>query len=397
MNYIIYLIKSSLEDFRRNKVRTFLTSLGILIGVLSVVLMMAFGYGLKDYINKQFETLGKNLIMILPGSGFSSGGGQGLIGGAQFDEKDVLKIERIKDVKAVAPVFVKVIQAEANGKTERGNLMGTTANSFDIIMNSKLEEGVFFTDADVAKKKKAVVVGAQIAEKLFGGAKNAVGKTLRIQNQRFLIIGVLKKIGSIGADDDLNMFAPYTALLSQNPNKTFFAIYLKTANDEVVPQVKEDIKKTLLRRYKADDFSVTEQAELLSTINMIIGVLNIALIAIGSIALIVGGIGIMNIMYATVTERTKEIGIRRAIGATKKDILFQFLSGAVMVSFIGGLFALILATVIVFLVQSIFPAVINAFSIIIAFGISSLVGIFFGVFPAKKAADLSPIDAIRFE
>lgn len=156
-------------------------------------------------------------------------------------------------------------------------------------------------------------------------------------------------------------------------------------------------KYFLLERYKADDFSVTEQAELLSMINMIIGVLNTALIAIGSVSLIVGGIGIMNIMYATVTERTKEIGIRRAIGATKKDILFQFLTGAVMVSFLGGLLALIIATIIVILIQPIFPAVINTFSVVVAFGISSLIGIFFGVFPAKKAADLSPIEAIRFE
>ena len=207
----------------------------------------------------------------------------------------------------------------------------------------------------------------------------------------------MKKIGSIGSSDDSNSYAPYTALLSLNPNKTFFGIYLKTTNDQVVPQAKAEIKTVLLRRYKADDFSVTEQSELLSMINTIIGVLNIALIAIGSISLLVGGIGIMNIMYATVTERTKEVGIRRAIGATKKDILFQFLSEAAIVSVLGGLLALLLAVGIVALVQPVFPAVVNAVSVIVAFGISSFIGIFFGVFPAKKAADLSPIDAIRFE
>jgi putative ABC transport system permease protein len=396
MNYIFYLIGSSLADLKRNKVRTFLTSLGILIGVLSVVLMMAFGFGLKDYINKQFDTLGKNLIMILPGSGFGAQGGAGLIGGVQFDEKDLSKIEKVKNVAQVAPIFMKTIKTEANGKIERGNLMGTTPNTFEII-NQETQLGKFFTGSDLTKKKKVVVIGAQIADKLFGGPNNALNKTIRIQNQRFLVIGIMKKIGSLGADDDLNIYAPYTALYSQNPNKTFFALYLTAKNDQVVSQVKSDTKEALLRRYKADDFSVTEQSELLETINMIIGVLNIALIAIGSISLIVGGIGIMNIMYATVTERTKEIGVRRAVGATKKDILYQFLSESAIVSFFGGLLALILAIIIVSLIQPVFPAVINLTSVLTSFGISSFVGIFFGVFPAKKAADLSPIEAMRYE
>jgi putative ABC transport system permease protein len=397
MKYFWYLIKSSLEDLKRNKIRTFLTSLGILIGVLSVVLMMAFGFGLKNYINEQFETLGKNMIMILPGTGFSgSSGGAGLIGGIQFDEKDVAKIKRVKGVTEVAPMTMKSVKAEAGGKAEPASLIGSTANAFSI-MSQETQVGKVFTETDVLKNKKVVVVGDQIAVKLFGSPASSLGKSIRIQNQRYVIIGVIKKIGSIGASDDSNILVPHTALLSLNPSKTFFGIYLKTTDDKIVTQVKNDIKTVLLRRYKADDFSVTEQSELLNTINTIIGVLNIALIAIGSISLLVGGIGIMNIMYATVTERTKEVGIRRAIGATKKDILFQFLSEAAIVSIFGGLFALALAYLIVVLIQPFFPAVINAVSVLTAFGISSFIGIFFGVFPAKKAADLSPIEAMRYE
>jgi putative ABC transport system permease protein len=395
MNYLIYLIKTSLEDFKRNKVRTFLTSLGILIGVLSVVLMMAFGFGLKDYINKEFETLGKNLIIVLPGTGFS-GGGQGLIGGVQFDEKDLAKLKRVRNVVAIGPAFAKAVKIEANGKTEPSNLRGTTP-SISKLLNLDFDKGVMFTEADFSKKKKVVVIGGETASKLFVTAGNAIGKTVRIQNQRFVVIGVLKKQGSIGAETDTISLVPYTSITSLNPNKTFFAIYLKSSNDQTISQVKADVKTILLRRYKADDFSVTEQSELLGTINSIFGVLNTALIAIGSISLVVGGIGIMNIMYATVTERTKEVGIRRAIGATKRDILLQFMSGAVMVSVLGGLLALIIASIIIFLIQPFFPAVLNIFSVAVSFGISSFIGIFFGVFPAKKAADLSPIEAIRFE
>jgi putative ABC transport system permease protein len=219
MKYLNYLLKSSFEDLRRNKVRTFLTSLGILIGVLSVVLMMAFGFGLKDYINKQFDVLGKNLIMILPGSGFTGGnGGQGLIGGIQFDEKDLAKIRRIKDVKMAAPVTMKGVKVQAGGKTETSSLLGTTANMFQI-MNQEAQVGRIFTETDVQKKKKVIVVGSQIAEKLYGSSSNSIGKVVRIQNQRFTIIGVMKKIGSIGSSDDSNSYAPYTALLSLNPNK----------------------------------------------------------------------------------------------------------------------------------------------------------------------------------
>jgi putative ABC transport system permease protein len=395
MKYISYLFKSSLEDLRRNKVRTFLTSLGILIGVLSVVLMMAFGFGLKDYINNQFETLGKNLIVVLPGTGFS-GGGQGIIGGVQFDEKDVAKLKRIRNVSDIAPGFAKSVKIEANGKTEPANLRGSTT-AIAKLLNLDFDKGHMFTDGDFTKKNKVVVIGGNIAEKLFITGPNAIGKSVRIQNQRFTVIGVIKKQGSIGSEVDTIALAPYSALISLNPNKTFFAIYLKTTSDQTVSEVKAEVKKVLLRRYKADDFSVTEQSELLGTINSIFGVLNTALIAIGSISLLVGGIGIMNIMYATVTERTKEIGIRRAIGATKRDILLQFLAESAIVSFLGGLLALLLASIIVFLVQSIFPAVINAVSVIVAFGISSLIGIFFGVFPAKKAADLSPVEAMRYE
>lgn len=394
MKYLFFLLKTSFEDLRRNKVRTFLTSLGILIGVMSVVLLMAFGFGLKGFIEKEFESLGKNLVMILPGSGFA-GGGQGLIGGAQFDERDVLRISRIRGVNTIAPVFTKSVKVEVSGKSERASLLATNTEMF-IAGALNIVDGKAFTNIDLKKRSKKVVIGALIAEKLFETNNNALGKTIRIQNQRFLVIGILKKKGGIASEDDRNIIIPYTASYSFNPDKKFFGIYAKV-DDENIASVKAEIKNTLLKRYKEDDFTVTEQAELLGTINSIIGILNGVLIAIGSISLLVGGIGIMNIMYATVTERTKEIGIRRAIGATRKDVLYQFISEAVILSLFGGLVGLTISSVIVMLIQPIFPATINLLSVIAALGVSSLIGIFFGVFPASRASKLSPIDAIRYE
>lgn len=394
MKNFIFLLKTSFDDLKRNKVRTFLTSLGILIGVLSVVLLMAFGLGLKGFIEKEFESLGKNLVMILPGSGFS-GGGQGLIGGAQFDEKDVSKLSRIKGVNTIAPVFTKSVKVEGFGKSEKAGLIATNTEMFEAGALT-IVDGEKFNNTDLKKRSKKVVIGSQIAEKLFESNNNALGKTVRIQNQRFLVIGVLKKKGGIASEDDKNIIIPYTASYSFNPGKKFFGIYAKV-DDKNIASVKSEIKSTLLKRYKEDDFTVTEQAELLGTISSIIGILNGVLIAIGSISLLVGGIGIMNIMYATVTERTKEIGIRRAIGATKKDILYQFLSEALILSLFGGLIGLLIAFIIVTLIQPIFPAVINIFSVSAALGVSSFIGIFFGVFPANRAAKLSPIDAIRYE
>lgn len=191
---------------------------------------------------------------------------------------------------------------------------------------------------------------------------------------------------------------PYkTTFGSLNPNKSFFTIYLGVNSEENIELVKEKAEKILLKRYEEDDFSVTEQSEILSTVNQIFSIVNGVLIAIGSISLLVGGIGIMNIMYATVTERTKEIGIRRAIGATKSEILQQFLAESVVLSVLGGAMGLLLATLIVVIVRNFFPVAINVLAVVITFSVSSAIGIFFGVFPARRAANLSPIEAIRYE
>lgn len=400
MQYYKELIKAGVADFKRNKIRTFLTSLGITVGVFSVVILIALGLGLKNYIQGQFQSMGANLIMILPGSGFTgegggSFGGQGTVGGVSFDEKDVGNLKRIDGIDYVVPIFMRssVIETDNNKKT--GSIMAISEDGFKL-MNVEEENGKLFEKSDVSGSSKVAVLGNTIAIDLFGNAEKSVGETIRFENQRFKVIGVAKKKGDRQADTAI--FIPYrTAYSSINPDKKFWAIYLGVKSDDQITEVKKRAEEVLIKRYDAEGFAVTEQAELLSSINQIFGIINTVLIAIGSISLFVGGIGIMNIMYSTVTERTKEIGIRRAIGATEKDILMQFLSESIVLSLFGGIAGLLLAIIVVLIMRFFFPASINAVAVVVAIVVSSAIGIFFGIFPARRAAKLSPIDAIRYE
>lgn len=400
-NSLVDEIKSAISDFKRNKVRTLLTSLGIMIGVLSVVLLIALGLGLKNYLKQQFDSLGANLIIVLPGNvfndegGIGGGFGPGFAGGAKFDEKDYQSLLRIPEVDYASPNFLKSSTIEANGIKKVGYVEGVGEQAFKLL-NLELAAGETFTKADVSGRSKKGVLGYTMAEKLFGIPEQALGKTVKAGDMRIKVIGVAKKKGDQQVDTAI--FIPYrTTFGTINPDKTFFNMTLGTTSEENVQIVKQKAKEVLLKRYKSDSFSVTEQSEILSTVNQIFGIVNGVLVAIGSISLIVGGIGIMNIMYATVTERIKEVGIRRAIGATKNDILKQFLVESVLLSLFGGLLGLIFAVLIVLGVRQFFPASINAFSVIITILISSGIGVFFGVFPAKRAANLPPIEAIRYE
>lgn len=395
LDNVAHLLTSAVADFRRDKIRTALTSLGIMVGVLSVVMLIALGLGLKNYIQKQFQNLGANLILVLPGQGLSGGPGPGLVGGAEFDEKDVTSLKRIEGLQYVVPAVFKSVAVEAGTTEKTGYLLGVNEEYFDLI-GTKVLAGEYFSRTEVGNRSKVVVLGFNLADQLFDDPADAVGRTIRVQGIRLRVLGVNEKTGD--NEQDRAVIMPYTTTYgSLNPNKTFWSIYLGVPTEEAVTKVKEEAEQVLLRRYKADEFEITEQAEILSTINQIFGVINLVLVAIGSISLVVGGIGIMNIMYATVTERTKEIGIRRAIGATKRDILSQFLTESVVLSALGGVVGLLLATVIILIVRIWFPVALNFMAVVMAIGVSSAIGIFFGVFPAKKAADLSPIDAIRYE
>jgi putative ABC transport system permease protein len=263
-----------------------------------------------------------------------------------------------------------------------------------------MDTGRFFDKTDVTKRAKVVVVGSKIATDYYGSAEDAIGQKVTVDDVKFTIIGVTKSKGGGGMggpDYDSYLYGPYTTGYIFNPDKKFFRLMVKTENESFVPQVKEDIKNEFLKRHKEEEFSVVEPTELLSAITSIFTVLNTILVAIAAISLVVGGIGIMNIMYVTVSDRIKEIGVRRALGARKSDILYQFLSEAILLSSIGGVLGLSLAYLAVFAVQNLFPAYIDLMSVLLALGISSAIGITFGVFPARKAANLEPVEAIRYE
>jgi len=395
------MIADAWTDLKRNKVRTFLTSLGIMIGVFSVVMLIALGLGLKNYIQNQFESLGANLVIILPGNvfkqegGFAGGFGPGFSGGADFTEKDVRDLQKIPELNYVVPAFLKSSLIEAGGSSRYGYLMGTSEDYFPV-MNLKPAAGRFFGVNEVNRRAKVAVLGFTIADQFFDSPVQALNETVMLTNERFKIIGVAEKKGD--NEQDTSVVVPYKATFGKlNPNKTFFTIYLGINSDKNVETAKNKAEATLLKNWDKDDFSVTEQTEILATVNQIFDIINLILVAIGSISLIVGGIGIMNIMYASVTERTKEVGIRRAMGATQKDILYQFLTESVVLSLMGGLLGLLLAALAVLATRPFFPVSLNLLAVVVSLTVSSVIGVFFGVFPARRAAKLSPIEAIRYE
>jgi len=398
MTYILFVIKTALEDFRRNKIKTFLTSLGITIGVSSVVLLIALGLGLKAYIQDQFDTFGTNNVYVIPGS--LDGGFGGRATNTQlFDDRDVSKLKRINGIANTIPVYEKFMKVEGTNETKTYQVTTSTEEIFDTL-TLDIAYGSLYTKSDVSKGANKIVLGWKAAEKLFGSQTEAIGKNATINGGTYKVVGVFKEKGggSFGAPSiDDSIYMPVTASLSFNPTKKYASIYLKIKDESFVKPVKKEATDTLLKRYKEDEFSVIEQTELINTINSIFNVLNTVLIAIAAISLVVGGVGIMNIMYMSVMERIREIGIRRAIGATKKDILWQFMAEAVLLSGLGGILGLIFSWIAVLLLRSVFPAYIDALTVVIALGVSSAVGVGFGVAPAKQAADLSPMEAIRYE
>ena len=396
----------ALRALRRNKMRSMLTALGIIIGVASVVAMVAVGNGAQARITSQVSALGQNLLTVFAGSKKSGGVNSGLGSASAITLADAEAIQReVPDVAAVSPEVSVTAQAIANGRNWSTTVVGESPD-YLIIRDWKLAAGSMFNGSDIRSAAKIAVIGSKTANELFGPL-NPVGQSVRIGNIPFTIIGLLesKGAGMGGANQDDRILIPYTTAMKRLTGDR----YLRSVNVEIRSADRMDIAQqqitSLLRQRhrltsdQSDDFNIFNQKEIADTVNSISKIITLLLGSIAGISLVVGGIGIMNIMLVSVTERTREIGIRIAVGAQPGDIRLQFLIEAVTLSLLGGLIGVLCGVGASHLVGMFadFKAVVSSGSIILAFGVSSVIGIFFGFYPAHKAAALDPIVALRYE
>ncbi len=396
----------ALRALRRNKMRSMLTALGIIIGVASVVAMVAVGNGAQARITSQVSALGQNLLMVFAGSKKSGGVNSGLGSASAITLEDASAIQReVPDVAAVSPEVSLTAQAIANGRNWSTTVVGES-QEYLRIRDWKLAAGSVFNESDIRSAAKIAVIGSKTANELFGPL-NPVGQSVRIKNIPFTIIGLLesKGAGMGGANQDDRILIPYTTAMKRLTGDH----YLRSVNVEICSADRMDIAQqqitSLLRQRhrltsdQSDDFNIFNQKEIADTVNSISKIITLLLGSIAGISLVVGGIGIMNIMLVSVTERTREIGIRIAVGAQPGDIRLQFLIEAVTLSLLGGLIGVFCGIGASHLVGMFadFKAVVSSGSIILAFGVSSVIGIFFGFYPAHKAAALDPIVALRYE
>lgn len=391
----------ALRSIRRNKTRSLLTALGIIIGVASVILLVSLGQGLQNYITGQFEDLGTNLVVVLPGkvsleSGFSQGPPN--FAGSKLTVEQTDEISRLGGAIDLAGAAIELPTAvKYKGKSKYTTVAGVSAN-YGRIRNLKMLSGRGISEADVTLSRKVAILGTGIADSLFGKG-NPVGKDITIGEEKFSVVGVLEKLGSGGIGFDVDNFVaiPITSGQRLFGMENVMTITVKATSKESVSQAITQTKNYLSRKLKADDYSVVDQSNLLSTITQILSVLTAALGGIAAISLVVGGVGIMNIMLVSVTERTREIGLRKAVGAKPNDILIQFLIEAVVLSLFGGIIGILIGAGGAQIINKFFPAAVSFWSVMLSFGVSALVGVIFGVAPAIRASRLNPIDALRYE
>jgi putative ABC transport system permease protein len=403
---IANLLKIALKALNNNKLRCFLTMLGIIIGVAAVITMLAIGQGSKDSIKSQISEMGSNMIMIQPGNMQRGGVKQSADDMQTLDVSDYEAIKEINGVAAASP------QVNSNGQLVNGNnnypsqIYGITSDYLEI-RKFNVKSGSMFGDNEIKQASKVCILGKTVVDNLFPNGEDPIGRVIRFGKIPMTVIGVLESKGtnSMGQDQDDIVLAPYTTVMKRILAIDYIQGIFASAVDEDKTEETIDEITTLLRtRHKLqedadDDFEIRSQQELSEMMNSTSDMMSILLACIAGISLLVGGIGIMNIMYVSVTERTREIGLRMSIGARGIDILSQFLIEAIIISVSGGIIGILVGVIATWLVNLIahWPVTIMPYSVILSFVVCTATGVFFGWYPAKKAAALDPIEAIRYE
>lgn len=401
------LFKIALRALANNKLRAFLTMLGIIIGVASVIAMLAIGQGSKRSIQQQISEMGSNMIMIHPGAEMR--------GGVRQDPSamQTLKLENYEKLSeectylsGISPNVSSSGQLVAGSNNYPSSVSGVSIDYLNIRQLS-VEQGEMFSENDIRTAAKVCVIGKTIVDNLFPDGSDPIGKVIRCNQIPMRVVGVLKSKGynSMGQDQDDVVLAPYTTVMKRLLAQTYLGgIFASALTEDMTEEAVEEITSILRREHKLkatddDDFTIRTQQELSSMLNTTTDLMTTLLACIAGISLVVGGIGIMNIMYVSVTERTREIGLRMSVGARGVDILSQFLIEAILISITGGVIGVIIGCGASFIIKSIahWPVFIQPWSVLLSFAVCTITGVFFGWYPAKKAADLDPIDAIRYE
>lgn len=398
------LLQETVHSTTSNKARSGLTILGIVIGIASVIAMVAIGQGAQQSIQERISSMGSNLLMVSPGAQRSFGStvrsGQGSAGTLTVKDADEIR-DKIASIKAVAPEVSSRKQVTSKGKNTNTSITGTN-EAYTTVKNLDIQSGSFFTSTNVKSMSKVAVIGPTVQTDLFDTGTNPVGQKIKIGNLDFTVIGVTQTKGN---NEDDKIFIPITtAQHFLSGSESVSIINISVIDESAMGTAQDQITSLLLSRHKISDpisadFSIMNMADLQETISATTQTFTLLLGSIGAISLVVGGIGIMNMMLTTVTERTREIGLRKALGARKKDISMQFLAEALMITVIGGIIGIILGWLIAFAIEkfSSLNLTVSLSSVILAFGVSGLIGIVFGFYPARRAAALNPIDALRYE
>ena len=407
------LFKIALRAIFASKMRSFLTALGIIIGIASVITMLAIGQGTKKSIQANISSMGSNMIMITPGADVRGGVRQDA---SSMETLKLTDYEAIKEqcdyISAISPTVSKSGQFIYGNENTPSSMYGVNQDYLTIRQLS-ISDGEMFTETDIKTSAKVCILGQTVVDNLFPNGSDPVGKIVRFGSIPFRVVGVLKKKGynSMGMDQDDLVLAPYTTVMKRILAQTYLGgINCSAITEDVSSKAQEQISEILRKNHKlkdatenseadSDDFTIRSQEEIASMMNSTSSMLTYLLAAVAGISLIVGGIGIMNIMYVSVTERTREIGLRMSVGARGLDILNQFLIEAIMLSVTGGIIGVVLGIGASFAVKSIlhWPIVIESWTIVMSFAVCTFTGVFFGWYPAKEAAQLDPIEAIRYE